>query len=490
MHVKHLSLSILLFFFLFHIKGQDWSALDKKIPKSQLQEELAILKRNLEEVHIGLYEYYPKSKLDSTFKAIDEGLLPEMSPMQFYRVLTPLLQFIANGHTAIRPPEIYYQKRNAEDLMFPFAVHWQDGGLYVLRNLSQEESIRPGAQILSINGTAAPEIFKHLANQMTRDGYNQSLPETEAARAFTSFFAIYYGNPPRFDLKIKGITGEEEIYKLSALPLDSLRSIRKKRYGSPPKAWYQNGTNAYTLEVEGKTAIMTLRTFGKSWIRQNGLSYKKFFNTAFQEIEDKEIEHLIIDMRDNGGGDPEPTIKLFAHLHNEPFTFYEGIYTSTRKIPDKEHYKTNVSLLNFYLSLRTKKEGDIYRVKGVAGIKESKPALPYYQGKTYILTNANSFSATGEMTAILKEYKKGIFIGEEAGGNPNQNTSGVMMGMELPHSKIRVTMPLVLFKMNVNFENTGRGVIPDHIVVPSLEDRMEGRDVVMEFTKDLIAKDP
>ena len=77
--------------------------------------------------------------------------------------------------------------------------------------------------------------------------------------------------------------------------------------------------------------------------------------------------------------------------------------------------------------------------------------------------------------------------GEEAGGNPNQNVSGVGLSLVLPHSQIQVTMPLVLFEMNVSFENTGRGVIPDYKVRKSWKDVLEKRDVVMEFTKELIS---
>jgi len=40
--------------------------------------------------------------------------------------------------------------------------------------------------------------------------------------------------------------------------------------------------------------------------------------------------------------------------------------------------------------------------------------------------------------------------------------------------------------MNVDFKNEGRGVIPDHIVKPSIQDKIDGFDRVMEYTLDLI----
>lgn len=462
--------------------------LEKPFSPSLLKEDLGILKRNLENVHTALYTYYPKSKLDSVFSSIDASLTKPMTSMDFYRKLTPMLKIIANGHTDIRPPSIYYSVRQKEHLLFPFGVYWEKEQLYITRNVSYDETIEIGQVIHSINGVLSKEVFTYLQDQQTRDGYNQTSPILNTQRGFSGNYADHFGNPENFELILSEGNGEKHTVQVKAVTVDSMNKFLVARYGPRKKRWYQDGTDAYTLEIEGKTAIMTLRTFGKSWIKKNGPSYKKFFNESFKQIEEAQIEHLIIDMRDNGGGDPQPTIKLFAHLHDKPFTFYKSLQTNTKKIKDKKYYTDNIFFLNLLLGMKVKKQGDKYYVNGVAGLKESKPAKPYYSNKTYILTNPNSFSATGEMTAILKEWNKGIFIGEEAGGNPNQNTSGVMLQLILPHTKLQITNPAVLFEMNVSFENTGHGVIPDHIVRPSLKDYLEDRDVVMEFTKELIRK--
>ncbi|MEM8892529.1 MAG: S41 family peptidase, partial [Bacteroidota bacterium] len=375
-----------------------------------------------------------------------------------------------------------------KDLIFPLALYWQNEQMYLARNASLNDELEVGSVIQKINGKPIQEVFDHLVDQETRDGYNKTLPMLSVQRAFGSKYALHYGNPDVYELDMLLPDGSEKVFKVDALPLDTIQKKRNERYGEPSKPWYQNGIDAYTLEIEGNTAVMTLRTFSKSWIKKNGPSYKQFFNEAFQKIEDAKIEHLIIDLRDNGGGDPKPTIKLFAHLYDKPFTFYERLSMVSRSLPDKKYYKEKLGVLGAALPFITKKEGDLYVLKGVAGLKESKPAQPYYSGKAYFLTNPNSFSATGEMSAILKEHDRGLFIGEEAGGNPNQNTSGIMLPLELPNSKISVLMPMILFEMNVDFENTGRGVIPDHIIRPTLEDVIEGNDPVMDFTKELIKK--
>ena len=63
-----------------------------------------------------------------------------------------------------------------------------------------------------------------------------------------------------------------------------------------------------------------------------------------------------------------------------------------------------------------------------------------------------------------------------------------MLQLELPNSKNIAQIPIVLWEMNVKFKNTGHGVKPDHLVRASLDEFLAEKDVVMEFTLDLIGK--
>ncbi|MDB4293095.1 hypothetical protein N9954_06760, partial [Maribacter sp.] len=94
-----------------------------------------------------------------------------------------------------------------------------------------------------------------------------------------------------------------------------------------------------------------------------------------------------------------------------------------------------------------------------------------------------------EVAGMLKSYRKNVvFIGEETGGNPTQNTSGIMVFMNLPNSKIRVMQSLICFETNVNFENDGYGAKPDYPVKNTIEQELKGEDSVMKWTLDYISK--
>ena len=136
-----------------------------------------------------------------------------------------------------------------------------------------------------------------------------------------------------------------------------------------------------------------------------------------------------------------------------------------------------------------KKNGDTYTIRRAEGMDVYPAKAINFNGQLYILTNGDSFSATGEFASFIKHYRNNvIFIGEEVGGNALQNTSGLMRKITLPNSQQQVTIPIITYKMNVNPENSSHGVMPDHWVKNTITDELEGKDQVMDFTVDLIKK--
>lgn len=65
----------------------------------------------------------------------------------------------------------------------------------------------------------------------------------------------------------------------------------------------------------------------------------------------------------------------------------------------------------------------------------------------------------------------------------------MMVMLELPHSGLRVRVPLVRYTMAVSgYEPLDRGLIPEHRVEPTMDDVLAGRDAVMEYALALIRR--
>lgn len=488
--MKTLKFALILFCSLFTLtlsQAQSNTDLNKKIPVDQLREDFQILRSNLEAIHTGLYTYTSKEIMDSAFHSILVSINEPMSSIAFYRKITPLHRMIKNGHTGILPSESFDQALSTTIPRFPLDVYWDKGTLYVLRNNTTHAAIKEGMAIKSINGQPAAAVFKKLVSQWTRDGQNITKPQTDIYENFDFFYAYFIGTPDEFNLEISTPDGKSQDFKVKGLPKPEIKKNRQRKYGKKASSWMQQKEPALRFRMENGTAIMTIKDFSESYYKSCGQDYKQFFQNSFQQLKAQHIQHLIIDLRDNGGGSSEPVATLLSYLRPEPFRLFKNIATQRKKIPNPGLYQHKIRGYNLFSFLWLKKSGGLYHYKwGEYGLKPTAPCTPTYQGKVYVLINANSFSATGEVAAMLQDANIGTFIGEEAGGNSHQNTSGYRPVLILPHSKLRALIPTERFLLNVHSPNTGHGVIPDYAVRPSIQDILGKKDVVLNFTLNLI----
>src|ERR1700745_3085881 len=122
-----------------------------KIEAKLLQEDFWIARTALEQGHSGVYRYTPKVELDQVFDAAAKKLARSMEPLEFYRILAPVVARIKCGHTGVLPPKETLQAMDKTIALFPFDVVVLDGKVYVSREYLPDEQKLAGLEILRIN---------------------------------------------------------------------------------------------------------------------------------------------------------------------------------------------------------------------------------------------------------------------------------------------------------------------------------------------------
>ena len=487
------SLILPCFFILLNYCSFGQAAIDKKYSVAELKQDLTILKSNLEAIHAGLYTYTTKAEYDVFFQELSNSITEPMTQVEFYRMVLPLHNKIRNGHTLIIPPSAWSDALENNLPHFPFDIYEDKGKVYILRNLSENTDITVGSQILAINDRPAIDIYNDLIDNWTKDGYNRTYPAKMITQDFSEFFANVFGTSERFEIiLLQG--GFLKDYTIKGLPIAQMRTYSKERYQHEKRPWYNDVEDqSYQLKIAGTTATLTIPTFAFGVLEEYNIDYQQYFQNAFLEIKRKGVTDLIIDIRANGGGNGDVTTELFSYLYDQPFQLMEEMHTVTRKIPNTDLYEGSQFFTHLQLLFGLKKEAankfaarPVAAKKNGLSIAEKQPADLQYNGNLYVLVGGWSFSASGLFTSLLKNYDKGILIGEEAGGNPYCQVGDFEQMLTLPTSGVRMIIPLVYEKMKVNFENTGHGVIPKHLVRNSIADELGGRDAVMNFTLNLI----
>ncbi|MDB4293090.1 S41 family peptidase [Maribacter sp.] len=461
-------------------------------PKLMLQ-DLNILKENLELIHPGLYVYTTEQEMEVYFEELRASLDQPMKPIVFYRKLVSIHNKIRDGHTFVIPPEEWSVAVETHLPHFPFDVYHDGEKLFILKNFSDTTEIDEGLEIISINGLSSTEVFDSLIESWTKDGYNKTFPAMLIQQDFSEFYANIFGTAKVYDLVVK----KEEIeipYRIDGLPISEIRTRSMQRYQFDKRPWYNDNKNPpLQLTLKDGVAILRVPTFSINTIEDTKIDYEDFFKAAFTKITNANCNNLIIDIRGNGGGEGDVATELFSYLHDKPFNLLKEIHTITNKITNKKFFEGNVSSTNFQMKAGLKRIGENkFTPKPAAArkkhlsLEDKEPATPYYGGKVYVLIDGWSFSASGMFTALIKNYNRGIFIGEEAGSNPHTQNGDFEQMLKLPNSGVRMRIPLLHYKMNVNFENTGQGVIPDHYIKNSIAEELNKEDAVMEWTLDFI----
>jgi C-terminal processing protease CtpA/Prc len=203
-----------------------------------------------------------------------------------------------------------------------------------------------------------------------------------------------------------------------------------------------------------------------------------FYQESFDAMSKKQTKTLILDLRNNPGGQDELGKRLLSYLLDKSFKYYEELVVNAREFSFQEYVKLPAIPED---AVEVRADGK-FRVNSPSVYGEQQPSEPTFKGKVMILMNGDSFSATAEFLSIANFHKRAEFIGEESGGAYDGNASGVVPALTLPNTKLIVYLPLVSYYMAVKgHKATGHGVIPDHPVRYRIEELLEGTDKELDL---------
>jgi len=112
------------------------------------------------------------------------------------------------------------------------------------------------------------------------------------------------------------------------------------------------------------------------------------------------------------------------------------------------------------------------------------PSPNRFKGKPYILINGKCASTTGQLCALIKEGKFGIFVGQETGATYRCNAT--VRSHTLANTSITPFVATRTFESNVEYISKNKGISPDYEIKPSISDLLKNEDTVLKYCKNLL----
>lgn len=372
------------------------------LTQSEVLEDLNELTTKLE-IHPDLYHSTEKKDFEKNIKLLKKEitLKPEFDRREVSYIFAKLINRVEDMHTSFIPSEFL------EFSLFPLRVNIRNNKIFITnKNFSNKPLM--GKEILSINNVNSQDILKKLMEITNMDNNHISGREYYLSKNFFMDYFLVYGVSDNYFIKTKDENGKIEDV--------NLKGISTYNISEPIK----DQSTFMVNKVDGDSVVLNFNNFAT----QDIFTFKRKTLEFFKMLEEEKVKNLVIDDRENCGGNLNYVIYFYDYL-NEKSSNYS--------------FKNNV----------------------------------------YLLSGRSSFSAGEEALAYCKKINsKTTIVGEPtSGGLPFGNP----ISFQLKNSKNFIVIA------SASFSARTKGIVtPDVIVniVPRLE--AMGIDQVMDKVKELI----
>ncbi|MBC6493035.1 S41 family peptidase [Flavihumibacter stibioxidans] len=369
------------------------------------------------------FVYFDKLSIDwdSLYRATIPKVISAAGDLEYYNVLRNFAAQLHDGHTGVWYPMSYY---NSLAQYAPLKTSLIDGKVFItglLNDTLATQGLEKGMQILKINDK---DVFDY-ANTYVSPYEGTSTPQGQHMMVYSTYLLNGPVDEP-IKLTIMNKSGKTGEYLVS-------RKLTRKK----------NPAVAYRQTAEG-TGILSINSFDNQ-------DFYKIFDSLYTSI--LTTKGLIIDLRENGGGDGSQGLHILKHLTKNAFT---GTYNTYRQYnPSFRSWGVqNATYLQF--------GPDIHKPFTDRTIYE-KPVV--------VLIGKQTYSAAEDFTVLFDAMKRGVIIGQPSGGS-----TGQPLFIKLPGGgTFRVCIKKDTYPDGKEF--VGVGIQPNIFVPESADSFVKGEDV-------------
>lgn len=442
-------------------------------------EDLSVVFDVMREAYPSLHDIISDGELAALESEIKADVSDGISRKEFYTRLQRIVARLHDSHLVLYPADEAVREIALPQLYFGFF-----GDKLLVTMCKHPYWEYHGREIASVDGIPADSIREIVKRYITRyDGCVESRTTSVLATSASYTYMNFAPNASRDgDMTIGFADGERRTFKgwkyrggASGLRPSWSRFVAINRHDG----------NCSLRDLDDSTAYIGISTFSLNETEVDGIRDFIAGHAA--------TPNMIIDVRNNGGGDTKVLARILSYLLDEPLKARGG-YAQVLKRGRFESMKwsLNRSPEDFMFDEYVPEKGiDGFVLRNDETQNVIMPdSTVNYKGRIYVLADESSVSAAALLPAAIMRNHRGAIVGRETATAYHFMTAYKFADIRLPNSMFTLYVPLV----RLIFDTTecdripyGRGVLPDYEVPLTMEELFGEDDSVLERALSLIA---
>lgn len=434
------------------------------LPAEAVREDLRHLYDTLAAGHYDLFVYRSRADYDAAFA---RALAAVDGPMSRREAAALFQRFLAHGqvgHARTEAPlREFVSHLGRGGTLLPIFVRVDGDRVLVTRTADVAGRVGPGAELLALEGRPVSHWLERLGSLVSAE--RPYMVHAQMEESFPALLWLELGEREGVDATFRGADGRPFEARIPAVTRSGLREIGVRH--PTPRLQTDFASREVRLLPDG-VAYLRPGPFMNIGAGRAGPEpsyeegeYRAFLDGAFGTIRAAGATDLLIDLRNNPGGDNSFSDAMVAWFADRPFRFASS-FTLRASAPTKAWYRRRhaeaapVDGMLARLMAAEARQPDGVRYPFEIPLVAPRTG-PRFEGRVWVLVNRHSYSNAASVAALIQDYGFGGVLGEETADVPTSHASTVHF--ELPNSGYSVAYPKSYF-VRPSGDRAIRGVVP------------------------------
>jgi hypothetical protein len=369
-------------------------------------QDITFLQETLPEKHKNLFFQMDKEDFHQQIESIKSDI-PKLNDDELTVRLSEIIASVGDAHTRVSFDS---------SQIFPFGLYWFKEGIYCINTTQAYKNVLH-KRLTKVNGMDVEEVLSRLNRIIPSENEWHFRSQTVQSMIIPQVLKgldLLEGNEVEFTFA----DSTEKLQTIKAFPekAKNIQGIVPQDSSELPFYRRKRGEN-YWFEYLSEDKALYVKY--NACANSPEISFKVFTDKVFSSIEENQVEKLIIDLRNNGGGNSLIFRPFLKKIQNHP------------RLNDPN--------------------------------------------RLFVVTGRSTFSSTILNVLELKNNTKATFIGEPTGGKPNHY--GEVRMLQLTNIGLSVSYSTNYFEYS---KSDTESFIPDIVIEPSFDNYYHGKDAVLE----------